>query len=202
MGLAAYAAAQQPAQATKWAAMGAAALRGDGSATSDYTLASGTSCPASSCMSLAQLLAKAVPAAAAAPAATPLDVVYVVEQRVFAVGLPEGALSAPLDGPAPLVRLAVVKPGRGVRRWLRPPVGRHVNDASAAAAGRAGAELRVAGGVLALLQAVAATQPTASHRIQLCLQDTQPALVRTSLGLRIAAEKLSMLACMRRYLPP
>ena len=148
--------------------MGAAALRGDGSATSDYSLSPGAGRPTAPAMALSRLLAKTVPAQPLALSATALDVVYIVEQRAFCVGLPEGALSTPLRGPQPLARLAMDKPP-GRRQWLLPPVARHLNRGGGAAAPRRGAALRVASGVLALLQA---TQPAARDRIQLCLQDT------------------------------
>lgn len=165
--VAAYSASKQEAHNTKWAAMGSAALRPDNSATSDYALAAGQgNSPAG--MSLCQLLAKAVPPMPPA-VATPLDVVYVVEQRACGAALPEGALPVPIKLPLPLARFAVVK-AAGSRKWLRLPMARYsVTDAPRQ---QSHASLRAAGGALALLQALAATNLAASDRFQLCMEDT------------------------------
>jgi hypothetical protein len=130
----AYLAAQQPAEALKWAGMGAAALRPDGSALSDYTLAAGSSSPGSAApaanMALSQLVAKPIgsgraEAGSGAAAASGDSMVYGVEWRVLSVGLEPGSLSMRLPADAPAVELAVVK--RHARRQrLRPPISRRV----------------------------------------------------------------------------
>ena len=130
----AYLAAQQPTEALKWAGMGAAALRPDGSALSDYTLAAGSSSPNPSApstnMALSQLVAKPLSggrteAGGTAAAASSDGMVYAVEWRAVCVGLGPGSLSMRLPADAPAVELAVVK--RNARRQrLLPPVSRRV----------------------------------------------------------------------------
>lgn len=165
--VAAYCASKQEVNNIKWAAMGSAALRPDNSATSDYALAAGQGSSLAG-MALCQLLAKAVPPMPPA-VATPLDVVYVVEQRACGAALPEGALPVPLKLPLPLARLAVVKAAGG-RKWLRLPLARYTSrDAPRQ---QSHASLRAAGGALALLQALAATNLAGSDRFQFCMEDT------------------------------
>lgn len=130
----AYLAAQQPAEALKWAGMGAAALRPDGSAMSDYTLAAGSSSLSSAApaanMALSQLVAKPISssrteAGSRAAAASSNSMVYGVEWRALSVGLEPGSLSMRLPIDAPAVELAIVK--RHARRQrLRPPISRRV----------------------------------------------------------------------------
>ena len=130
----AYLAAQQPTEALKWAGMGAATLRPDGSALSDYTLAAGSSSPGSAApaanMALSQLVAKPIgggrtEAGSGAAAASGDSMVYGVEWRALSVGLEPGSLSMRLRADAPAVELAVVK--RHARRQrLRPPTSRRV----------------------------------------------------------------------------
>ena len=169
--VAAYAATSQNPKVTKWATMGAAMVRPDNSATSDYTLTADAVRPEVAGMALCQLLAKAVTMAPAGETASPLNVLYVIEQRALGVGLPEGALSVRLRTQPPFARLAISKAGGGRQRLRLPSMGRVADRPSLE---RSDVALRVAGGTLALLQALVASNPAATDRMQLCLQNTVP----------------------------
>ena len=186
------------------AAMGAAVLRPDGSATSDYTMADSRESSSGLALALSQLLAKPVGGAAALTAATRSgssaigDMVYSVEWRAYGVGLGPGALSMLLRQRPPLTELAIALP-HARRRRILPPVaawllsgsraGKPAN-AGAASPGSglrnaASAALRLSGGVLALLQGVALNPerlPVADERLQLNLRRTAQVVAASCSG--------------------
>ena len=178
----------------KWTAMGAAVLRPDGGATSDYTIADGREPSGGPALALSQLLAKLVGSAAAAAAAMRgdssaiEDMVYCVEWRAYGVGLSPGALSKLPKQRPPLAELAIALPHARRRRILPPVAGRLLSgsrpgrpaNAGAASPGgglrnAASAALRLSGGMLALLQGVGLNPerlPAADERLQLDLRGT------------------------------
>lgn len=190
--VAAYAAAQQPPEAAKWAGMGAAVLQPNGAALSDYTLAAGGATPAGASatnVALSQMLAKPVAgsstSAQGAAAGAGHDMVYAVEWRAYGIGLGEGSLSMPLKADTPAAELAIARP-HAQRRRLLPPVsrrllaaGRHTSTSSTSTASsafntsggmaEAARAMRLGGGVLALLQSALAAAPAAGERLQLNL---------------------------------